>query len=72
MRAAVVEQPPQDVLMGRNCPELKKILKEALAIKQEVPVVTRQKTKQEEEEKRVRSDVKRSLGRRRLSFFTRV
>ena len=30
MRAAVVEQPPQDVFMGRDCPELKELLKEAL------------------------------------------
>ena len=51
MRAAVVEQPPQDVLMGRDCPELKELLKEALAIKQDVTVVTRQQTKQEQEEK---------------------
>ena len=51
MRAAVVEQPPQDVLMGRDCPELKELLKEVLVIKQEVAVVTKQQTKQEEEEK---------------------
>ena len=30
MRAAVVEQRPQDVLMGKDCPELKELLKEAL------------------------------------------
>ena len=51
MRAAVVEQPPQDVLMGRDCPELKELLKEALAIKQDVTVVTRQQTKHEQEGK---------------------
>ena len=53
MRAAVVEQPPQDVLMGRDCPELKKLLKEALAIKQVVTVVTRQQTKHEQEGKKL-------------------
>ena len=42
MRAAVVEHPPQDALMGGDCPELKELLKEALIIKQEVAVVTRQ------------------------------
>ena len=53
MRAAVVEQPPQDVLMGRNCPELKELLKEALVIKQDVTVVTRQQTKHEQEKKKL-------------------
>ena len=61
MRAAVVEQPPQDVLMGRDCPELNELLKEALAIKQDVTVVTRQQTKHEQEEKKIISDVKHSL-----------
>ena len=36
-----------------DCPELKELLKEALAIKQEVAVVTKQQTKQEEEEKKL-------------------
>ena len=52
MRAAVVEQPPQDIVIGRDYSELKEYLKEALEIKQEVAVVTRQQTKHEEEEKR--------------------
>ena len=42
MRAAVVEQLLQHVLMGMDCPELKELSKEALAIKQEVAVVIRQ------------------------------
>ena len=53
MTAAIVEKPPQDILLGRNCPELKELLKQALTSKQQVAAVTRHQSKLENEEKRL-------------------
>ena len=41
LTAAIVEKPPQDILLGRNCPELRELLKQALTSKQQVAAVTR-------------------------------
>ena len=51
LTAAIVEKPPQDILLGRNCSELKELLKQALTSKQQVTAVTRHQPKLENEEK---------------------
>ena len=51
LTAVIVEKPPQDILLGRNCSELKELLKQALTSKQQVTAVTRHQPKLENEEK---------------------
>ena len=60
IKAAVIDRPPQHVLLGRNCEELPELLEEALTQKklrdqETVAAVTRQQAGKEENEDRLGS-----------------
>ncbi len=55
LKAAVVEKPPHDILLGRDCENLQQLLRDALELqaketKETVSVVTRQQAKAEQKE----------------------